>query len=140
MLIEIFGSAPVYTSYSGKPTITGNYTVNRTGAGGTSLLGNAATIGGNFSCTKTANGGIGIGTLSSKTTVGGTFNINITQSLSDDFTLHRVQNSVNGGSVIVNTTKAPSIQQDTLLVNNFQVNGYGGGEYCSFSTIKLQET
>ncbi|MBK8683837.1 MAG: hypothetical protein IPN26_02005 [Bacteroidetes bacterium] len=129
LTIDIFGNGNFYTSYQGKSTITGNYTVNRSAAGYTSLFGNAANITGNFSFTKNAAGGSDLGTLGSKTSVGGTFSINITQTTADVFSLSRIQNLTNGGSVSITNTQAPNIQQDSLLVTSFTVNGYGGSNY-----------
>ncbi|MBL7773034.1 MAG: hypothetical protein JNM95_09245 [Chitinophagaceae bacterium] len=137
LVFDIYGLGALYTSYQAKSTITGNYTVNRSGPGYTYLFGNAATIGGNFSCVKNANGSTDMGTLVSKTTVGGTVSVNITQSLGDAFSLHRIQNSTNGGSITVNGSKSPSIQQDTLLLNSLSINGYGGSEYLSVYNNQL---
>ncbi len=130
--IIISGSAPVYTSYQAGSTITGNFTVNRTGAGYTRMFANGTTIGGNFSYTKNASGGSDLGLLSSKTSIGGTVNINVTQTNSDPFSMFRIQNGTNGGSILVQNSQAPNVQQDTLLLASIGFMGYGGSQYANF--------
>ncbi len=130
--INVFGSGSLYTSHQAKSTVTGNFTVNRSATGYTRLFTNGATIGGNFSYTKNAGGGSDLGLLTNKTTIAGTININVTQTTSDDFTLHRIENLTNGGSVSVTSTRGFSIQQDSLLTSSFSLMGYGGSEYGSF--------
>lgn len=126
----IAGTGSLYTNQQAKSTVTGNYTVNRTGAGYTRLFATGATIGGNFSYTKNSSGGSDIGILSSKSSIAGTVNINVTQTNVDVFSMHRLQNLVNGGIILVQNTKAPNIQQDSLLCNSISFVGYGGGAYC----------
>lgn len=135
--ISIFGSSPLYTSNLSKSVITGNFTVNRTGAGYTRLFAKGASIGGNFSYTKNAAGESYLGLLSSKTTIGGTLNINVTQTTNDEFILHRIQNSSNGGSIVVNNLKGFNVQQDTLLLTSMSLLGYGGSQYAYFVENQL---
>jgi hypothetical protein len=127
--IQVIGSGALYTSYSAKSTVTGNFTVNRTGAGYTRLFTNGANIGGNFTYTKNAGGGSDLGLLSNKTSIAGTININVTQTTINDFSMYRIQNLTNGGSILVNSTKGFDIQQDTLLTTSISILGYGGGAY-----------
>jgi hypothetical protein len=135
--ITAFGSGSIYTSYQAKSNITGNFTVNRTVAGYTRLFTNGANIGGNFSFTKNAGGGSDLGLLANKTSIAGTINVNITQSNADDFSMHRVINTTNGGSIVVNTPKGFNLQQDSILVTSFSILGYGGSAYGSFHTSQI---
>ena len=130
LTLNIFSSASVYTSYDAKSTINGNFTVHRTGAGFTRLFANGASIGGNFLYTKNAGGASDLGLLGNKTSIGGTINMNVTQTTGDDFSMHRIQNLTNGGSITIQDIKAPSIKQDSLLTTSFSITGYGGNAYA----------
>ncbi|QLH46098.1 MAG: hypothetical protein HWD58_10960 [Bacteroidota bacterium] len=128
--MNVSGTGNVHTSYSAKSTINGNFSMNRTGAGYTALCSNAASISGNFSYTKNVAGSTDIGTLSSKTSIGGTITLNVTHDLNSTFVLHRVQNLTNGGSISINSVKGFNLQQDSLLVTALGITNYGGGEYA----------
>ncbi|HOZ51187.1 MAG TPA: hypothetical protein PLU17_04980 [Chitinophagaceae bacterium] len=124
------GIGSLYVSHDAKSTYNGNLTVNRTVAGYTRLFNFGADISGNFSYTKNANGGSDLGFISRKTAIGGTINLNVTQSLGDVFSMHRMQNLTNGVSVSVNSCQAFNVQQDSLLTTSFSINGYGGSQYA----------
>ncbi len=127
--INALGSGSLYTSVNAKSSVSGNFTVNRTVAGYTRLFANGATIGGNFSYTKNAAGASDLGLISNKTTIAGTINLNVTQTISDEFSFHRIQNSTTGGSILVNNPRGFNVQQDSILVTSFSILGYGGSQY-----------
>ncbi len=132
------GSGTLITSENSKTVYNGNLTVNRTVAGYTRLFANGATITGNFSYTKNNAGATDIGQISNKTTIGGTINMNVTQNLGNNFSMYRIQNLTNGGSITVQNTSAPNIQQDSLLVTSFNYNGYGTGGYAYLYDNQIQ--
>jgi hypothetical protein len=134
---NINGSGSLYTSRDSKTSITGNLIISRTVGGYTRLFNNGATIGGNFSFTKNNAGASDLGTTASKTSIAGTINVNVTQTLGDAFSMHRIQNLINGGSISIQNTSAPSIQQDSLLVTAFTCNGYGPSGYANFFNNQL---
>jgi hypothetical protein len=128
--MNIAGSAEVYTNYDTKSTINGNFTVNRTGNGYSFLFRTGANITGNFSFTKNASGSTNLGNINHKTSIGGTVNINATQTTNHYFTLHRIHNATNGGSINLQSILGMDIQKDTLQVTSLNVTGYGGGAYA----------
>lgn len=129
VIMDVVGPASVFISLDAKSSIGGDFTFNRTVAGYTSLFNSGVNLTGNFSYTKNAAGGTNIGNLSSKTSIGGTININATQTTGDVFTIHRVQNYVNGGSITLQSIRGMSILQDTLLLSSLNILDYGGSIY-----------
>ncbi|MBK7763354.1 MAG: hypothetical protein IPI46_08260 [Bacteroidetes bacterium] len=127
--INALGSGSLYTSVNAKSSVSGNFTVIRTVAGYTRLFANGATIGGNFTYTKNAGGSSDLGLISNKTTIAGTINLIVTQTISDEFSFHRIQNSTTGGSILVNNPRGFNVQQDSILVTSFSILGYGGSQY-----------
>ncbi|HNF71894.1 MAG TPA: hypothetical protein PLP34_05745, partial [Chitinophagaceae bacterium] len=51
--------------------------------------------------------------------------------------MYYIQNQTGGGTVTVTGCKAPDIQKDTLIVNSFNINGYGGGDYATFYSNQI---
>ncbi|QLH46099.1 MAG: hypothetical protein HWD58_10965 [Bacteroidota bacterium] len=139
LTFNVAGSGGLYTSYSVKSNITGNYTVNRTAAGLLDLLGTGVTIGGNFSCTKNVGGATLMGLLTQPSTIGGSININVTQNPGDAFRMYRIKNSGAGGSITVTNCQAPNIQQDSLVLNSFSINNYHSGAFAYFYDNNIQE-
>lgn len=128
--ITVYGSGTLYTSHDAKSTVTGSMTVNRTGAGYTRLFEQGATIGGNFSFTKNSAGASDLGVAGSKTTIGGTINMNVNQTLADQFSIVRVINSISGGTVAIQNTRGMYILNDTLVTASFSATNIGGSGYA----------
>ncbi|MBK9300120.1 MAG: hypothetical protein IPN14_05820 [Bacteroidetes bacterium] len=132
LIFDVVGAASVFVSLDAKSTINGNFTFNRTTAGYSSLFNAGVDLTGNFSFVKNGSGGTSIGNLNSKTSIGGTININATQTTDDIFNIHRVQNYTNGGSINLQSIRGMSILQDTLLLTSLNITGYGGQAYAYF--------
>lgn len=128
----ILGTGPVYTNHSAKSTINGNFTISRTVPGYTRLFASGADITGNFTYTKNAGGASDLGVFGSKTSIGGTININGTQTNGDAFSIRRIQNYTNGGSIVLQNIQGMDVQQDSLLLSSFSITGYGGNAYAYF--------
>ncbi len=122
-------SAAAYFSYTAKSTYAGNFSINRTSAGNTYIFDagyNGVT--GNFSYSNNAGGLTSINAANTASgQVGGTVTIDVSGSDYPAFTMNRIRNNTNGGSVNVQNSGTVSIQNDTLLLNSFSVTGIISG-------------
>jgi hypothetical protein len=131
---NITGSGAFYTSYNSFSTFGGNLTINRTVAGLVDLFTSGGSISGNLSYTNlTGNGGTSIGNASVSTVINGTLNINLNQTTPSLFTMIRVVNKTNGGSVNVQNSRGFTVERDTLLLNSMTISGYRGSQFGNFN-------
>jgi hypothetical protein len=121
-----------------KSNYDGNVIVSRTSAGTTTMFNQGATIGGNFTFTNPTAGSTTLGNIASKTSIGGTLNIAVTNNtITSPFGLYRFVNQTGGGSVSVQNSLGFEVKSDTLLVNSVSITGYRGNSFASFHNNKI---
>ncbi len=125
---NIGGVADFYTSYNTVSTFNGNVTVNRTAAGATYIfVYGAVNVNGNFSYTNNAGGLTRIHeTGTSLVPITGTVNITAAGTGNPAFLMRRIQNQTTGGNISVQNSGLVTIENDTLLLNTFNINGFTG--------------
>jgi len=136
------GSGTLYTSYDNASTYNGNVTVNRTVAGTTEIFrAGAVAVNGNFSYTNNAGGNTAIHSLgATEVFITGTVNITATGAGNPSFSLERIQNNTTGGTISVQNSGLVTVNNDTLLLSAFNVNGYTGGGLDDFLQNQITGT
>jgi hypothetical protein len=120
-----------------KSTYGGNITINRTASGNTIIFGKGANITGNFSYSNLTSGTSSLGQSGNKTAIGGTVNINISNTAPSGFGLYRFVNQAAGGIINVQNTIGFEVINDTLLVNSLSLTDYQGNGYARFQENKI---
>jgi hypothetical protein len=121
----------LFISHGAALNCSGNLAINRTVAGQTTAFNAGAIIGGNFSYTNNTAGNTYLGNLSSKTSIGGTVNVQANYTTPNAFEMYRLVNQTGGGSITVQQSQGFSILNDTLIVNALDISGYKGSQYGS---------
>ncbi|MEP7142216.1 MAG: hypothetical protein ABI707_05065 [Ferruginibacter sp.] len=133
-IINITGTGTLYACYNQKSSFNGNLTINRTGVGATYLFNTGfSALTGNFSYTNNAGGDnyINPGSVASAT-IGGTVNISAAGTGNPPFTMNRISNVTNGGSISVQNSGGLTIENDTLRIATLNVNGFSGSSADNF--------
>jgi Secretion system C-terminal sorting domain len=120
-----------------KSTYGGNVTLARTAPGTTIIFQKGANITGNFSYVNPTSGTSSLGNTSQKTAIGGTVNIDISNTTTSGFGLYRFVNQTAGGTISAQNTIGFEAYNDTLLVNSLSIIGYRGGGYARFGENKI---
>ncbi|MEJ7589758.1 MAG: hypothetical protein WKI04_19575, partial [Ferruginibacter sp.] len=123
------GTGNLYLSQADTSLYDGNLTVSRTAAGITDAFNGGAVIGGNFSFTNNTAGNSLFGTISRRTSIGGTVNIAINNTTPGSFELIRLVNQTGGGNISVQNSIGFDVRNDTLLLNTFNISGYQGADF-----------
>ncbi len=134
---NIASTASVFLSTGDSIDVAGNLVVNRTGNGATSMFGDGGTIAGNCSFSNNSSGTLSIGDASKLTTINGQINISNIDTSIATFTMLKIKNLTDGGSVIAENTSGFNVADDTLLVTNFRIKGYRGNTFAMLYRSKI---
>ncbi|CAN5767819.1 hypothetical protein BH10BAC3_BH10BAC3_22260 [soil metagenome] len=124
------GSGPIYLSHGDVSLHNGNLTITRTADGPTQAFAAGGNVKGNLSYTNLVNGPSVFGNGTIQTIVTGTLNIAVKNTSAAPFTMYRLTNKTNGGSLSLAGTRAFDIRNDTLLLANFSCLKYTGNTYA----------
>jgi hypothetical protein len=136
------GSATENICYQSASAFNGDLSVTRTVAGVTNILDNGFTaLTGNFSYTNTAGGATSINNGGFQSaTIGGTVNIDASGPGNPGFTMRKIKNATTGGTISVQNSGAISIENDTLLLNAMNVNGFTSSGTDDFNSLVITGT
>ena len=123
------GPGIMYISHVDTSEYGSNLTISRTSAGITQAFNSGGIVAGSFSFTNNTAGNTLFGSTARTTSVGGTINISINNTITSSFQLHRVINQTNGGSVTVQNSRGFDVQRDTLKLTSMSITGYRGSDY-----------
>ncbi|RYY71500.1 MAG: hypothetical protein EOO13_02885 [Chitinophagaceae bacterium] len=136
VIFNVGGIGRLYTCYSAKSSFSGNFSLNRTVAGITDLF-NAGFnfISGNFTYVNNAGGDnyINSGNVPSGL-ISGAVNVTAGGTGNPSFYMRRLKNSTGGGTISVQNSGYTLIQNDTLLLNAMNINGFTGPNSDEFSS------
>ena len=120
------GAAEFSSCYTHISTYNGSVTVNRTVSGATEIFNSGAVaVTGNFSYTNNAGGSTLINDNGlAVTPISGTINISATGAANPIFLMKKIKNLTGGGTISVQNSGQVNIDNDTLLLTAFNVNGY----------------
>ncbi len=137
LLFTVTGSGDLVIAYQEPLNCTGHLTIQRTGAGNTLAFKAGATIGGNVSYTLVTSGNTQLGDATHTTTVGGSLEILISNSIPGQFSLYGLKNLAGGGQVDVQNAAGFDVQNNQLLLRTFSITGYRGNsnDYLIGNTI-----
>ncbi|MEZ5047728.1 MAG: hypothetical protein R2831_12140 [Chitinophagaceae bacterium] len=137
VVYNINGSMSMNLSYTSASTYSGNVSYNRTVEGPNYIFIYGAQVNGNFYYSNLLGGLNIFGNTSYSSIINGTCTIQCSYSTPDIFSLQRISNLTNGGSVTVNGSKGFQIEQDTLKLSSMSVLGYKGATYANLKHNKL---
>ncbi|MEP6556134.1 MAG: T9SS type A sorting domain-containing protein [Ferruginibacter sp.] len=126
---NIAGTGLFTMCYSQPDAFNGNLTVTRSGIGATNIVDQGFTaLTGNFSYTNNAGGATNInGGNKLSASIGGTVNITAAGTGNPSFEMRRIKNLTTGGTISVQNSGLVTIDDDTLMVNALNINGFTGG-------------
>ncbi len=124
------GSGPIYLSHGAVSLHNGNLTINRTADGPTQAFAAGGNVKGNLSYTNLVNGSSIFGNGTTPSIVTGTLNIAVKNTSPAGFTMYRLTNKTNGGSLSLEGTRAFDFRNDTLLLAGFSCLKYTGSAYA----------
>ena len=123
------GAADIYIAFQDTLWCSGNFSISRSTAGNIIAFNAGATIIGNFTYSNNTAGDVYFGNLNSRTSVGGTLDIDANYALPGIFRLHRMINHTSGGNIYVQNSLGFDLQNDTLNIVTLNISGYQGNEY-----------
>jgi hypothetical protein len=126
------GSGALFVSHGAASQFNGDLTITRTANGQTQAFNAGGNVTGNFSYTNLINGNTYFGNTDYKTLINGTVTILVKNGSPGDFRLYRLINKLGGGTISLDSTKAPDFRKDTLLLSTLTSQRYYGGAYGYF--------
>ncbi|MEO6668146.1 MAG: MopE-related protein [Ferruginibacter sp.] len=126
----VTGTGTVRASAGDTSTFGGNLSFTRTGVGLSQLFQSGGNISGNFSFSNNTSGNVLLGSLSNRTSIGGTVNVSVNNaSTPASFQMYRLINQTGGGVINAQNTIGFDLRNDTIVLNSLTIAGYRSPDF-----------